>query len=81
MRRNYHRKLSASIYHHAKNLGIIGILGSINGASIRGRVRLMLKLDEILGPSMTFEVILIKIKYFCIHNISIHIFFFIKVDS
>jgi hypothetical protein len=26
MRRNYHRKLSASIYHHAKNLGIIGIL-------------------------------------------------------
>jgi hypothetical protein len=26
MRRNYHRKLSASIYHHAKNVGIIGIL-------------------------------------------------------
>ena len=26
MRRNYHRKLSASIYHHAKNEGIIGIL-------------------------------------------------------
>ena len=26
MRRNYHRKLSASIYHHAKNQGIIGIL-------------------------------------------------------
>ena len=25
MRRNYHRKLSASIYHHAKNVGIIGI--------------------------------------------------------
>ena len=23
---NYHRKLSASIYHHAKNVGIIGIL-------------------------------------------------------
>ena len=26
MRINYHRKLSASIYHHAKNVGIIGIL-------------------------------------------------------
>ena len=26
MRKNYHRKLSASIYHHAKNVGIIGIL-------------------------------------------------------
>jgi hypothetical protein len=26
MRRNYHRKLLASIYHHAKNGGIIGIL-------------------------------------------------------
>ena len=26
MRRNYHRKLSASIYHHAKNVRIIGIL-------------------------------------------------------
>jgi hypothetical protein len=29
--------------------------GSINGPSIRGR----LKLDELLGPSMTFEVVLI----------------------
>ena len=26
MRKNYHRQLSASIYHHAKNVGIIGIL-------------------------------------------------------
>ena len=26
MRRNYYRKLSASIYQHAKNVGIIGIL-------------------------------------------------------
>ena len=26
MSRNYYRKLSASIYHHAKNVGIIGIL-------------------------------------------------------
>ena len=26
MRRNYHRKLSSNIYHHAKNVGIIGIL-------------------------------------------------------
>ena len=26
MRKNYHRKLSASIYQHAKNVGIIGIL-------------------------------------------------------
>ena len=31
--------------------------GSINGPSIR--VGLTLKLDELLGPSMTFEVILI----------------------
>ena len=33
-------------------------------------------LDELLGPSMTFEVILIKIKYLHIHNISIHIIFY-----
>jgi hypothetical protein len=33
--------------------------GSINGPSIRGRVGLTLKLDELLGPSMTFEVDLI----------------------
>ena len=26
--KNYHRKLSASIYQHAKNMGIIGILPS-----------------------------------------------------
>ena len=26
MSRNYHKKLSASIYHHAKIVGIIGIL-------------------------------------------------------
>ena len=26
MSRNYYRKLSASIYHHAKNVEIIGIL-------------------------------------------------------
>ena len=26
MRRDHHRKLSASIYHHAKNVGFIGIL-------------------------------------------------------
>ena len=26
MRRNDHRKLSANIHHHAKNVGIIGIL-------------------------------------------------------
>ena len=44
------------------------------------RVGLKLKLDELLGPSMTFEVILIKMKYLRIHNISIHIFFFIKID-
>ena len=35
--------------------------------SIRGRVGLMLKLDEHLGPSMTFEVVLIKMKYLRIH--------------
>ena len=33
--------------------------GSINGPSIRGRVGLTLKLDELLWPSMTFEVILL----------------------
>ena len=33
--------------------------GSINGQSIRGMVGLTLKLDELLGPSMTLEVILI----------------------
>ena len=49
--------------------------GSINGPSIRGRIGLPLKLDELLGPSMTFEVILIKIKYLRIHNISIHIIY------
>ena len=54
--------------------------GSINGQSIRGRVSLTLKLDQLLGPSMTFEVILIKMKYLRIHNISIHIIFFIKID-
>ena len=49
---------------------------SINGPSIRGRVGLTLKLDELLGPSMTFEFILIKMKYLRIHNISIHIIFY-----
>ena len=33
--------------------------GSINGPSIRGRVGLTLKLDEHIGPLMTFEVVLI----------------------
>ena len=55
--------------------------GSINGPSIRGRVGLTLKLDELLGPSMTFEVILIKIKYMRIHIISIHTFFFYQIYS
>jgi hypothetical protein len=41
-----------------------------------GRVGLTLKLDELLGPSMTFEVILIEIKYLRIYNISIHINFY-----
>ena len=50
--------------------------GSTNGPSIRGRIGLTLKLDELLGPSMTFEVILIKMKYLRIHNISIHIIFY-----
>ena len=52
--------------------------GSIIGPSIRGRVGLTLKLDELLGPSMTFEVILIKMKYLRIHNISIQISFLSK---
>ena len=50
--------------------------GSINGPSIKGRVGLTLKLDELLGLTMTFEVILIKMKYLRIHNISIHIIFY-----
>ena len=33
--------------------------GSINGPFIRGKVGLALKLDELFGPSMTFEVIII----------------------
>ena len=33
--------------------------GGINGPSNRGRVGLALKLDELLWPQMTFEVILI----------------------
>ena len=44
--------------------------------SISGRVGLTVKLDELLGPSITFEVILIKMKYLRIHNISIHIIFY-----
>ena len=41
MRRNYHRKSSASIYHHAKNVGIIGILAypKIKSESKRGNRR------------------------------------------
>jgi hypothetical protein len=50
--------------------------GSINGPSIRGRIGLTLKLDELLGPSMTFEVILFKMKYLRIHNIGININFY-----
>ena len=41
--------------------------GRINGPSNRGRVGLTVKLDELLRPSMTFEVI---------HNIGIHINFY-----
>jgi hypothetical protein len=43
-------------------------------------VGLTLKLDELLWPSMTFEVILLEMKYLRIHNIGIHINF-IKIDS
>ena len=50
--------------------------GSINGPSIRGRVGLTLKLDELLRPLMTFEIILIYMKYLRIHNISIYIIFY-----
>ena len=44
MRRNYHRKLSASIYHHAKNVGIIGILQypKIKSKRKRGNLRIPL---------------------------------------
>ena len=47
--------------------------GSINEQSNRGRLGLTPKLDELLGPSMTFEVILMK--YFRIHNFGININF------
>ena len=50
--------------------------GSINGPSIMGRVGLTLKLDKLLWPSMTFEVILLKMKYLRIHNFGIHINFY-----
>ena len=41
---NYHRKLLASIYHHAKNVGIIGILGypKIKSKRKRGKRRVPL---------------------------------------
>ena len=44
MRRNYHRKFSASIYHHAKNLGITGILTypKIKSKRTRGNSRVPL---------------------------------------
>ena len=46
MRRNYHRKLSASIYHRAKNVGIIGILAypKIKSKRKRGNRRVPLPL-------------------------------------
>ena len=34
MKRNYHRKLSASIYHHAKNVGIIAKEGTVAPPSL-----------------------------------------------
>jgi hypothetical protein len=43
--------------------------------NVLGRVGLKLKLDDLLSPSKTFEVILISLKYLRIHNISIHIDF------
>jgi hypothetical protein len=44
MRRNYQRKLSASIYYHAKNVRIIGILPypKIKSKSKRGNRRVPL---------------------------------------
>ena len=41
MRKNYHRKLSASIFNHAKNEGIIGIQKAKEGGreGYRERVR------------------------------------------
>ena len=39
---------------------------------ILGRVGLTLKLDELLRLPMTFEVILMHMKYLRIHNISIY---------
>jgi hypothetical protein len=44
MRRNYHWKLSASIYLHAKNVGIIGILAypKIKSKRTRGNRRVPL---------------------------------------
>ena len=41
-----------------------------------GRVGLTLKFDELLWPAMTFEVILLLMKYLRINNIGIHINFY-----
>ena len=41
-----------------------------------GMVGLTLKLDKLVWPTMTFEVLLISIKYLRIHNVSIHINFY-----
>ena len=45
--------------------------GSFNGPYNRGRVGLTLNLYELLWPSMTFEVILMRL-----YNVNIHIIFY-----
>jgi len=53
MRRNYHRKLLASIYQHAKNVGIIGILAYPKSQSAKERT--------VTSPSL--------LEGNCLHNV------------
>ena len=75
MRRNYYRKLAASIYHHAKNVGIIGILPYPYSAQVNRHVPLPFRGKRAENCSHN-EVILLKMKYLRIHNIGIHINFY-----
>ena len=75
-REGYSERVREIEYESERKRNKHNLWESINGPSFRGRVGLMLKLNKLLGPSMTFEVILIKIKYLRIYNISIHINFY-----
>ena len=60
MRRNYYRKLSASIYHHAENLRIIGILAYPTRTNTyigdRERERIIKKVELIAAHSHINQV-------------------------